>query len=302
MSALREGDDPAPRQVDIGGRRLAVQVKGSGPTVVLEVGAGGGGIGPAWNGVDDRLAEFATVIVYDRAGTGRSKAAEPYPTTADRARDLAALLDALSIKQPVTLVGWSLGGLIVQHFAALNPARVAGVVLVDPTPVDTFSAVPAWQRALMKSSLPARAFTAIARRGWLRGPRAQRWLQKMLEAQLGPHFDRNKLPRLLEAVSDPLLHETVLMESRRLEECCADVAQVLERQGLPKTPLIVLTAGYRGKRPGKAVMRVGTSHAHTAASVPGGELRELKDVGHHVPFEAPEAIVQAVRDVLTVRS
>jgi pimeloyl-ACP methyl ester carboxylesterase len=288
-------------QIDIGGRTLAAQIKGSGPTtVVLEVGAGGGGIGIAWNGVDDRIAQFARVVVYDRAGVGQSAPApERFPTAGDRARDLAALLDGLNIREPVILAGWSLGGLIVEHFALLHPERVAGLLLIDPTPIDTFTAAPKWQRALMRSALPSLVFTSIARTGVFRTRRGRGWLQHMLEAQVGPKFDRSNLPQLVEIVGGPDLHRMVRMESTSLEQSCAEVAALLEKRGLPKVPTIVLTAELRGKAGSamaRASARVGASHAALAART-GGELRTLSGVSHSVPFEAPEAIVEAVRDL-----
>jgi pimeloyl-ACP methyl ester carboxylesterase len=298
MSAASETRPGATRLIDVGGRRLAAQVKGAGVPVLLEVGAGGGGIGIAWNGVDDGIAAFASAIVYDRAGVGLSDAAQPAPTTADRVCDITALLDGLGVHDRVVLVGWSLGGLIVQHFALLNPERIAGLVLVDPTPVDTYSAAPRWQRWLMRTGVLTSLFIGVARTGALRTARGRAWLQRMLEAQLGPKFDRAYLPRLVEMVSGPELHEKVRMESAALERSCADVAGLLETGALPRVPVIVLTATLRGAGAvAKASARVGVSHARTAERA-GGELRELAGVSHSVPFEAPEAIVQAVRDIV----
>jgi len=57
--------------VDIGPRRLFARVRGGGPTIVLLSGADVAGVG-AWDPLESRLAEFATVVSYDRAGTGRS--------------------------------------------------------------------------------------------------------------------------------------------------------------------------------------------------------------------------------------
>ena len=45
--------------------------------------------------------------------------------------DLAALLDALAITRPVTLVGNSFGGLLALAFAAAHPERVARLALID---------------------------------------------------------------------------------------------------------------------------------------------------------------------------
>ncbi|MFP5308373.1 MAG: alpha/beta fold hydrolase [Actinomycetes bacterium] len=50
-------------------------------------------------------------------------------TTRDLARDLVTVLDRVAPDRPVLLVGHSMGGMVVQHAAALVPERVAGVVV-----------------------------------------------------------------------------------------------------------------------------------------------------------------------------
>jgi hypothetical protein len=115
---------------------------------------------------------------------------------------------------------------------------------------------------------------------------------------MGPKFDRANLPRLVEIVGGPQLHRCVLMESATLEQSCAGVQKLLAERGLPKVPMIVLTADYRGKGAmAKAAARVNLAHAQVAALI-GGELRTLAGISHSVPFEAPEAIAQGVRDLI----
>ena len=46
--------------------------------------------------------------------------------------DLAGLLDRCGVEGPFVLVGHSFGGLIARVFEQRDPARVAGMVLVDP--------------------------------------------------------------------------------------------------------------------------------------------------------------------------
>ncbi|HEV7691016.1 MAG TPA: alpha/beta hydrolase [Hyphomonadaceae bacterium] len=126
-----------PDLIDIGGRRLNAMVRGEGPLLVLE----GGGMmpgtmyGPRLVPV---LAKFATVLSYDRAGLGASDPPAGPRTVSDMADDLLALLDALKLDGKAVLVGYSLSALIMQVFAARHPARVAGLVLFDPTPSDSF--------------------------------------------------------------------------------------------------------------------------------------------------------------------
>ena len=118
--------------VDIGGRRLYLSCTGGGsPTVVLESGLGD----PAapWFAVERAVARFTRVCSYDRANA-LAGASDPAPTPRtgrEVAADLHALLQAAGIPGPVVLVGHSIGGHYVRLAAAVHPAAVAGLVLVD---------------------------------------------------------------------------------------------------------------------------------------------------------------------------
>lgn len=121
------------RMVDIGGRALHLVCagpEGSGPLVVLEAGAFG--LSADWGAVQARLAERSIrSCAYDRAGLGRS---DPGPRPRDGlaiATDLEALLARSGEQGPYILVGHSMAGLHTRLFAARNPDKVAGAVLVD---------------------------------------------------------------------------------------------------------------------------------------------------------------------------
>jgi pimeloyl-ACP methyl ester carboxylesterase len=119
--------------IDIGGRRLRVVregVKSGAPTVVLEAGAFG--FSADFGAVQQRLAEQGLhSLAYDRAGLGRS---DPGPKPRDGLAivgDLEALLAATGEAGPFVLVGHSMAGLFLRIFAARNPGKVVGVVLLD---------------------------------------------------------------------------------------------------------------------------------------------------------------------------
>jgi pimeloyl-ACP methyl ester carboxylesterase len=129
------------RLVDIGGRRLNLECQGTGaPTVVFVAGLGDRGE-RAWGAVWGQAARSARACVYDRPGLGRS---DPGPTPAGyqtAVEDLHLLLRRGHVPGPYVLVGHSLGGLLARLYADRHPAEVAGVVLVDATPVDWFPTV-----------------------------------------------------------------------------------------------------------------------------------------------------------------
>ncbi|MDQ7981298.1 alpha/beta hydrolase [Paraburkholderia sp. SARCC-3016] len=80
------------------------------------------------------LAKHHDVIVFDNRGVGRSEADTSSFSIDDMARDTAALIDALHLRKP-TLVGWSMGGAIVQQLAIDSPASMGKMVLLSaPAP------------------------------------------------------------------------------------------------------------------------------------------------------------------------
>lgn len=132
--ASRDGPPPD-RSVDLGSHSLHAVVAGRGaPAVVLD-----GGIGALceeYGRLRDRIAVATTAVTYDRAGYGSSEAGPLPRDSRTEVEELRVLLAGLEISPPYVLVGHSLGGLNVQVYAGLHPEEVAGLVLLDPPPLD----------------------------------------------------------------------------------------------------------------------------------------------------------------------
>ncbi|PLP55843.1 hypothetical protein CYK37_28805 [Mesorhizobium loti] len=91
-----------------------------------------GGTLESWDDVVLPLSEFASVLRYDQRGVGLSEKV-PGPVTVDQlAGDLAALLDVLSIGEPVAVVGNAVGASVAAAFCALYPDRAAALVMLAP--------------------------------------------------------------------------------------------------------------------------------------------------------------------------
>lgn len=131
-----EPDPPAEqRMVDIGGRSLSLACSGGSPqgrpTVVLETGLGGNAA--TYDGVRAMLADELRVCTYDRAGTGRSHAADNFPRTARTlADDLTRLVGAGGLGASIVLVTDGFTALSGAVFAHDHPELVAGLVFLDP--------------------------------------------------------------------------------------------------------------------------------------------------------------------------
>jgi pimeloyl-ACP methyl ester carboxylesterase len=78
------------------------------------------------------IARERTVIVFDSAGVGASTGEVP-PDIAGAARIAADFIDALGLKQ-VDLLGWSMGGTVVQQLTLDRPELVRRIVLAGTGP------------------------------------------------------------------------------------------------------------------------------------------------------------------------
>ena len=105
---------------------------GQGPISVVFESGFGSPLG-VWSRVQPEVAEFASTISYDRAGTGLSEKSSIPRDGENIAIELRELLASSGLPPPYILVGHSLGGLYVRVFAGSFPDLVAGILLVDPT-------------------------------------------------------------------------------------------------------------------------------------------------------------------------
>jgi pimeloyl-ACP methyl ester carboxylesterase len=137
------------------------------PPVVLEAGIAASSA--SWKPVQDQLGRQTTVVAYDRAGFGWS-AARPAPRRLPvLVEELRAVLELAGISEPAVFCGHSFGGLLLRHFAARFPERVAGLVLVDPLMPLEWHPAPALQLyRLGKGARLARRGALLARFGVVR--------------------------------------------------------------------------------------------------------------------------------------
>ncbi|RBQ16878.1 hypothetical protein DP939_27825 [Spongiactinospora rosea] len=248
--------------IDVGGRRMCAQVRGHGPSLVLDCGGAGQGLGGAWGtGLEDDLAALATLVTYDRAGAGRSDGPQSR-TVADMTDDLHRLLRGLGLPLPAVFAGWSFGGLVVQHYALRHPDDVAGLVFVDPTAARTppgSALVRTLSFAFVSRALRLRALLPTA------SSRSIRELAGTLAA----------LPRHMREVAD-----------------------AFERGTLPPVPVRVITAGKRPRMPKAQLAHLNSCHQELADGSPHGRLVVAEHATHQIPHEQPEIIRQVISEIL----
>jgi pimeloyl-ACP methyl ester carboxylesterase len=121
--------------INIGSHQLHYYCIGNGsPTIVLDV-----GIGETyrdWLSFFEKSAIKTQIFYYDRAGYGQSEMGTLPRDSKTEADELKTLLEKANIIGPYILIGHSLGALNLQIFASINKTDIAGMVLLDPPPLD----------------------------------------------------------------------------------------------------------------------------------------------------------------------
>ncbi|OCC12191.1 alpha/beta fold hydrolase [Streptomyces sp. PTY087I2] len=255
------------------------------PTVVFEGGLAAGR--SYWAGAQAALADVAPTVVYDRSGLGRSPAAPAgvsrrLHALADDLSDLLDHLDRVGPGGPFLLVGHSWGGPLVRLAAAAQPARVAGLVLVDPTDE---SCDLLFRPSMRRTERIGQVVTvALARLGLL--GRAYR----SLTATLPP-----------DAAADMRAEGyTVAMtrtRGRELEDAAGDLRALLENPpGLAGLPVTVVSAGRVSPGMPKSVReRATASHAYRARQSPHGRHVVLPEADHMVLTTSAAELAEEVR-------
>lgn len=294
------------------GRRLNLLCEGSGtPTVILEAGAGGSTLD--WRRVQSSIARITRVCAYDRAGLGFSDAG-PLPRTAARVvEDLDALRRAAALESPLVLVAHSLGAHFARLYADRHPADVAGLVLVDPSvehQEERFAAVSPPYRELMQDDLQAaRECLRLAREGALTAD-----LPIFRQCTYGNPRDPDLSDRMFQVLVQRRLsvrfREAWLSEVEAMEG--ADAQELARARPLGDLPLVVLTQSPESAQnyPELSPAQVDALnalwmqlHDELAARSSRGVNRRIEHSGHYIQKDRPDAVIEAVRDVVaTVRA
>jgi pimeloyl-ACP methyl ester carboxylesterase len=319
----RAGGTPQERYLDVdaGGHCLHMLVVGeAGPVVVLESGWPGCGLG--WDRVRGPVSQFARVVTYDRAGTGKSETG-PSPRHAEQiASELHTALQNAGLDPPYILVGQSLGGPYVRVFAKMYPQEVCGMVLVDPTQPDVcepIAEVKEWlasrcpeQLERIETTLKAKVPPGYEILLLSRIKRLEIGLAELPEpkrSRLRSEWwgEIDKLPPVATTISS--ISAGALKEINAAPET---FLQTIAARPLPAVPIILLAAG----RPDMNAMQAMSpafrelnkdnslgstsieAHAKWVEETPGAKLIVVRNSGHNIQSERPRPVIDAIREVV----
>ena len=91
-----------------------------------------------WSALASRLQDKGSVLIYERAGTSRSKPSEIKRTPQTIAKELHELLEYINHNKKIILIAHSQGGLYAQQYIRMYPEQVIGTILIDPLSAKDF--------------------------------------------------------------------------------------------------------------------------------------------------------------------
>ncbi|MFW9826088.1 MAG: alpha/beta fold hydrolase [Candidatus Thorarchaeota archaeon] len=113
---------------EVNGIKICYEILGQGEPVLLVHGLGSKK--ESWIAQFKPLSEYFKVIRFDNRGAGKSDRPKGEYTMELFADDIAGLMDFIEIDK-AHIIGWSLGGMIVQNFVIKYPERVNKMVLIN---------------------------------------------------------------------------------------------------------------------------------------------------------------------------
>jgi pimeloyl-ACP methyl ester carboxylesterase len=292
--------------VDIGGRRINLHCTGAGgPTVILMAGIFSWSV--VWYKTQPVIAQKTRVCAIDRAGYGFSDPGPRPQILSDVVDDLHAALNAGPIPGPYVLVGHSLGGIEARLYAQRWPKEVVGMVLVDTALageglIDENQ--PGFDEVIGEESYAADMLHCafLVANGPLEPSRPEYndcTSATALPSDTPAAF-RKAWPQFFTAyyfadkvslMSSVYTHRYDSVDHRRLGAMPLVVLSAEDSWGKSGTPESVWF--HRSYSKVWTALQQGLAHLSSR-----GVQRLIKDSGHHIQLEKPQAVIDAVDEVL----
>lgn len=303
---------PRGQLVDVGGRKMHIDCRGTGsPTVILESGLGTGGT-LDWTLVHDEISGFTRTCAYDRAGIMWSDPKDTPQRASAVVEDLHTLLKGAGINDPLVLVGHSIGGPYTRTYVGKYGDQVAGLVMVDPSHPDQVARL---GKVVGVNVDPKQSLTVMHVATALSWTGLTRFLISRVEKpKLRTAAESKRLGDSL-AISAAYGSTSVKGSRSELEGFDDTMADARAVHSFGNRPLIVLTAmapmtpaqlkglslkaedGARFKQEWKQL------HTEQAAFSTRGRQQLVPDATHYIQVDRPDVVIAAVREVVdTVRA
>ena len=228
-----------------------------------------------WQGQIDELSKQFRVVAPDLRGFGKSKSNDDVVTMAQFADDIAALLDALKINEPITYCGLSMGGYIGWQFVLRHGDRLAKLIQCDTK---------------------AKADTDEARATRLKaadhvlehGPET---LIATMMPKLFAEENCSSQPDIVEATRKVMMN-TAPSAIAAAQRGMAERPDVTDELSKINVPALILCGEHDAISPADEMRDI-------ASAMPNATFVQIDGAGHMAPLEDPQAVNAAICDFLS---
>ena len=245
------------------------EIRGKGHPLILISGLNSDSA--SWAGVRGKLAKHFRVITFDNRGSGRSDTPKKKYSICEMADDAIGLLDTLRINK-CHVIGHSMGGYIAQELAIYYPERVSGLILEATAPVSSDRNNMLF-KDLVKRFKKDRDNEALMRMWsyWLFSPKTfelKNYVVNFIKyAAAYPYFQS----------AEGFQGQVDAIESFNV---CGQIKNI-------KSKTLIITGS-------DDILIYPSESMKLAKSINGSAFEEIKDVGHCVHVENPDAFVSNV--------
>jgi len=261
---------------EVNGIKFCYEILGEGDPLILVHGFGSKK--ESWIAQFKPFSEHFKVIRFDNRGAGKSDRPKGIYTMEVFADDIAGLMDYLNIDK-AHIIGWSLGGMIVQNFVVKYQSRVNKMVLIntnygqpDESGAEAYKNMKLADLKLRKID-PEKSFWQSARGGF--------YIKFRKQMKVDPSKKWYGLwsveDLIKERVIDPPTEDDIIAQAR-----AANTHHTLGRLREIKNESLLITSTYDRVMP-TAVMK------EMHERIPNSTLKVIDKAGHDSPLsKAPE--------------
>ena len=216
-----------------------------------------------WNAQLAALPSGWRAIAPDLRGCGRSQVTPGTVSMEQLADDLAGVLDALEVREPIVYCGLSMGGYVAWQFIKKHAARLRGLVLCDTrSAADTPEAVQSRMKMLNHVLRAGTTYVAEAMMPRLFAPESFQ--------RIGGETER--IRRLILSSSPEAIAATLRGIAAR-PDSTPDLGSIA-------VPTLVVVGEHDAITSADEMRGV-------AAAIPGAQFEVIPDAGHMAPMENP---------------
>jgi pimeloyl-ACP methyl ester carboxylesterase len=281
---------------------LEYKVIGNGKKIlVIETGIGGSIYD--WYSITQEIKEDFTIVLYHRAGYGKSEKSNIPRTTRNIALELNNLLERIGIKDKFIIMGHSFGGLCVQQYAKMYPNKLNGIILIDSTSFN-FKKLYMLNNPVMNSLI---AINKLIEHNFNSSKKSKDELKRQNESMISAYrktIPKNEMVDVEDFFTNPVLYKTMAEEFNNWENDSEDIKSI---PCFPEIPLIVIARDNKVAEnywikynipEGEALLYEAewrNLQIELSRLSAKGELIIAENSDHEVYLDKPEIIVQCLK-------